>query len=211
MGAISQIFSILNEVSTGYHFMEIGLILRESILLSKMLLSAESWHKLFLYQIEKFEQIDKIFLRKLFNCHSKTSIEFLYSESESIPLRFVTSVRRLLYWWHILSVDKSEMIFKVYSAQKLSPVSGDWINMLESDKTQFKIKLSDKEVDSISKQKFKKYVQHKAVELTSEFLEEMKKKNSKSKQLDVWDMKISSYLVDSRFNKEERELLFKLK
>ena len=69
MGAISQIFSILNEVSMGYHFMEIGLILRESILLSKMLLSAESWHKLFLYQIEKLEQIDKIFLRKLFNCH----------------------------------------------------------------------------------------------------------------------------------------------
>ena len=47
IGAISQIFSILNEISMGYHYIEIGLILRESILLSKMLLSAEAWHKLF--------------------------------------------------------------------------------------------------------------------------------------------------------------------
>ena len=53
IGAISQIFALLNEISLGYHYIEIGLILREAILLSKMLLSAESWHRLFQYQIEK--------------------------------------------------------------------------------------------------------------------------------------------------------------
>ena len=57
IGAISSIFAVLNEISLGYQYIEIGLILRESILLSKMLLSAESWHKLFLYQIEKLEEV----------------------------------------------------------------------------------------------------------------------------------------------------------
>ena len=42
MGFISQIFTILNEVSIGNQYVEIGLILRESIILSKMLLSSES-------------------------------------------------------------------------------------------------------------------------------------------------------------------------
>ena len=52
IGALSQIFSILNEISLGCHYIEIGLVLRESTLLSKILLSAESWHRLFQYQLK---------------------------------------------------------------------------------------------------------------------------------------------------------------
>ena len=165
MGAISQIFSILNEVSLGYNYVEIGLILRESTLLSKMLLSAESWHKLFEYQIEKLEEVDKTFYRKLLNCHSKTGVEFLFSETGTIPIQIKIRCRRLLYWWHILSVHKSEMIRKVYTAQKLSPVSGDWVKLLEEDKRMFQVKISDTEVAAVSKQRFTNYVKKKATEL----------------------------------------------
>ena len=69
MGAVSQIFTLLNEVSLGNSYVEIGLILRESTLLSKMLLSSESWHKLFQYQIAKLEEVDLTFLRKLLSSH----------------------------------------------------------------------------------------------------------------------------------------------
>ena len=125
--------------------------------MSKMLLSAESWHKLLKCQIEKLEQVDRIFYRKLLNCHSKTGIEFLFSETGTSPITIKISVRRLLYWWHILNVEKSEMIYKVYSAQKLSPVAGDWIEMLDKDKTNFQIKCTDEEISALSKQKFKKF------------------------------------------------------
>ena len=211
MGAISEIFAILNQISLGYQYIEIGLILRESMLMSKILLSAEAWHRLFLYQIEKLEEVDKSFLRQLFNCHSKTAIEFLFSESGTIPIRIQISVRRLMYWWHILSVNKSEIIFRVYSAQKLSPVSGDWITLLEMDKQQFNIRLSDEDVASTSNQKFKNYVKRKSVELTIEYLVKLQKKKLKSEQLDVSDLRTSPYLLDSRFSKYERELLFKLR
>ena len=211
MGAISDIFVILNQISMGHQYIEIGLILRESILMSKVLLSAESWHRVFQYQTEKLEEVDNVFLRKLFNCHSKTAIEFLISESGTIPVNIQMSARRLMYWWHILSVDSSELIFRVYSAQKLSPVSGDWVTLLEKDKQQFGMKLSDAEVAGISQLKFKKYVKKKSVELTVRYLVGLQKKNSKSKQLDVYDLTISPYLLDSRFSKTERELLFRLR
>ena len=48
--AVSEIFSILQEISYGSNYVEMGLIMRESILISKLLLSAEVWHKLYLYQ-----------------------------------------------------------------------------------------------------------------------------------------------------------------
>ena len=211
MAALSQIFAILNEISLGYHYIEIGLVLRESILISKLLLSAESWHNLFQYQINKLDEIDKIFYRKLLNSHSKTSVEFYYSETGTIPLKVKISMRRLLYWWHILSVSKTEMIFKVYKAQKLSPVLGDWVLLLDKDKELFQIKISDEEVAKISRERFKNIVKNKAKEITIEYLENLKKKKSKSKQLDIGDLTTSPYLMDSRLNKEERELLFKLR
>ena len=102
---------VLVQVSLGHQYIDIGLVLSESILLSKMLLGAESWHKLFLYQISKLEEVDIMFFRQLFNCHSKTAIEFYYSESASIPIWINVSAKRLMYWWHILHVDKSELIY----------------------------------------------------------------------------------------------------
>ena len=131
LGAISQIFGILSEITLGYQFIQIGLIMRESILLNKILLSSESWHRLFKYQIEKLEDVDSAFYRKLYNGHAKTSLECYISESGTVPIRFLISSRRLMYWWHIEHADQSERIQKVYKAQKLSPISGDWIELLE--------------------------------------------------------------------------------
>ena len=61
MAAISQIFGVLYEISLGQNFIEIGLVMREAVLLSKMLLSSESWHRVFQYQVEKLEEVDKTF------------------------------------------------------------------------------------------------------------------------------------------------------
>ena len=150
-------------------------------------------------------------LKKLFNAHSKTGIEFYFSESGSIPVNIKISVKRLMYWWHILHVDKSEMIRKVYTAQKMSPVSGDWIKMLEKDKELFQINLTDDEVETILKNRFKSFVKRKSEDLTIGFLSKLQRKNSKSKGLEVSELSVSPYLLDSRFTKENRELLFKLR
>ena len=176
-----------------------------------MLLSSEAWHKLFLYQIEKLEEVDRSFFRQLLNCHSKTAIEFYYSETGSIPIRIKISARRLMYWWHMLRVNKSELINRVYSAQKLSPVNGDWVNLLENDKKQFDITLEDSEVAVISEQKFKNLIKKKSLENTIKYLEKLQKKNSKSKKLIMSDMRVSNYLVDRRFSRNERQLLFQLR
>ena len=128
-----------------------------------------------------------------------------------LRLRFQISGRRLVYWKHILSVHKSELIFRVYLAQKLSPVQGDWISLVEKDKELYDIKLSDEEVRIMSKHKFKTYIKQKSEELTLKYLSNLQQKHSKSKRLDMNDLTISQYLLDSRFSKAERELLFRLR
>ena len=109
-----------------------------------------------------------------------------------------------MYWWHLLSVNKIEMISKVYTAQKCSAISGDWVKLLDKDKELFDIKLTDNEVAEITKSKFKSYIKKKTIELSIENLSKLKKQNSKSKELDVSDMNISQYLIDNRISKQER-------
>ena len=116
-----------------------------------------------------------------------------------------------MYWWHILNVEETEMINKVYRAQKLSPVSGDWVLLIEEDKQMFNIKMADDEVKVVSKYKFTNFVKKKAKELTIEYLMRLRQRHSKSTDLDVQDLSISPYLIDGRFSKESRELLFKLR
>ena len=210
-GSISTIFSMLQALSFGYHYVKIGLILRESHLLSKLLLSCESWHRLFSYQIDKLEEIDLAFFHQLFNSHSKTSKEIYIIESGKVPIRYLISMRRIMYWWHILHVKKSDMLFRVYSVQKISPVQGDWVKMLEGDNKLFKIKLSDDEMEAISKYKIQNYLKKRVREVTLEYVEGLKQKHSKTQNFDTSRLSTSPYLNDSRFTKTERELLFKLR
>ena len=116
----------------------------------------------------------------MFNCHSKTYIEIYYSESGSIPIRIKISARRLMFWWHIVKRDQSELINRVYSAQKLSTNSGDWVTLLASDKEQFDIQMSDSEIAQISEQKFKNF---KICRGNHQISRKTPEKNSKPKQL----------------------------
>ena len=54
-------------------------------------------------------------------------------------------------------------------------------------------------------------MKQKSVEKNVQCLENLKKTNSKSHNLDVTDINIPPYLIDERFSKSERELLFRLR
>ena len=67
------------------------------------------------------------------------------------------------------------------------------------------------QVAKMSKQRFKDLVKRKSLDVTTRYLQKMQKSHSKSKSFDVNGGVIAQYLVDSRLNKYERELLFKLR
>ena len=76
IGAVSQILSMLNKVSLGHNYFEIALIMKESMLVSKMLSSSEVWYNVTKDQYTKLERIDELYLRRIFNV--SISVPFLY-------------------------------------------------------------------------------------------------------------------------------------
>ena len=62
----------------------------------------------------------------------------------------------------ILSRSESKMIRQVYDTQILSNSVGDWVRMVQADKAELGINLSDSEIQCVSKKVFHNHVKKKA-------------------------------------------------
>ena len=209
IAAINQIISMLNITSLGHFFFEIALILRESVLISKLVFNSEIWYNVSDKQLEKLEQIDEMYLRRLLNVAKTAPKVGLYLECGIMPIKFIVKTRRLLYYWHILQRKKDELITRFYSAQKYSPSDGDWVYQIEKDKADIKLELSEAEIQSMSKYQFKKMVKQKIENLAIQNLESRKKQ--KSNKLNIKTFKPQDYIIYKNLSKAEVQTLYKIR
>ena len=209
--AISQIKSQLNDANFGKFFLQSGLVLRDTVFVSKVLLNSEVWHSLTKSQIEDLEVIDRILLRDILKAHCKTGLEWIYADTGKLNLRSLIQIRRLMYLWHINSRDESELINRIYSTQIISQSVGDWVKHVAADKLELDIHLTDEEIQGVSKNAFKNYVQKKVKINHLKYLSGLKAKHSKSKFLNCTEIKVAEYLSEGQFTTSEKRLLFKLR
>ena len=216
IGRISQIISILDSISLGMFYMDISLILRESMLLNGILPNSEVWYNVTDDHITLLESADNDLMRKIFKAHSKTAIELFFLETAKIPLRFVISKRRLMYYWHIMHQSEDELIRKVYDVQGAVYTKGDWFQMIKSEKDKYNIISSDEEVSMMTKYRFKKLVEKKVNLYAFNYLKE--KARSHSKSIGILEevernpiMRRATYLRANFLLKSDCQLLFELR
>ena len=63
---ITQIQNLLELINFSPYLIEIALLLRESMLIKGTLTNVEVWHNLTNNEVKEFEDLDKMFLRKVF-------------------------------------------------------------------------------------------------------------------------------------------------
>ena len=51
-----------------------------------------------------------------------------------------------MYLWHLNSRDESELINRVYTTQKISSSVGDWVKLVQADKSELGITLTNEEI-----------------------------------------------------------------
>ena len=128
-GLSDGILAILAEIPLGRYKIEMGLTLRQAMLINGILYNSEAWQSISDGEYKQLEEVDNHFLGKLLGAHSKTSTAFLHLETGTLPIRFVIANRRLVYYFNIMSKPESELIHRVFKAQMLSPTKGDWYNI----------------------------------------------------------------------------------
>ena len=131
--------------------MEIGLRLRQAMLLNGVLYNSEAWHSLTGADIRLLERVDEYLLRALVKAHSKTPLEFLYLEAGAIPIRFIILSRRLLFHNNILKRENQELVKRIYQEQLKNPTKGDFTELIKDYFKTLNIIQNDDEIQHITR------------------------------------------------------------
>ena len=102
IGIISQIMNIIDEVSFGPYLFEIAMLLRESILINGITTNAEIWYNFSESDEQEFENLDKLFFKRLLRVPRSTPTEAYFLEMGAIPISITIKARRLNYLHSIL-------------------------------------------------------------------------------------------------------------
>ena len=135
----------------------------------------------------------------------------MYADPGKLDLKSLIQIRRMMFLWHILSRNKSELIYRVYQSQKISSNKGDWFRMIESDKKELNINMTDEEIQGVLKQMFKNHVKKKVKTRCIQHINKLKVQYPKSKYLECSNLKTPEYIEDERLNNKEKKLFFKLR
>ena len=210
-GVVTQILGILSEIPLGKYKIQMGLHLRQAMLINGMLYNSEAWHNLNSEHIKMLQEVDNHLLRSMFNSHSKTSTAFLHLETATIPIKYIIASRRLNYLHNILKRKDDEVLKKVYLEQKQNPLEGDFARLVENDFKLINEKFDENFIKSISKSKMKKFVKLKIKEAAFKYLIEEKNSKSKVKHIIYKKFKLQKYFSSNSFSNYEVEILSKLR
>jgi hypothetical protein len=210
-GKIATIMGILSEVDMGVHKVEVGLMLRQAILINSLLYTAEAWSSVSEKQLARLEVVDTSLLRQLTGGHSKCGTEFHHLETATWKLRHHLSYMRIMYHHHILTRDKEETIYKIYYKQKEETVKGDWFQLLKSDFDFIKKEMDENEIASTPKSLYKEKIKKLIDKSVFEYFINQKRSHKKLNDVTYSNFKIQPYLITHTLNNKQKELLYNLR
>jgi hypothetical protein len=176
-----------------------------------ILFNSEAWHGVSKADLSFLEKVDESLLRGLLKGHSKVPLEALYLETSSLPIRYIVSSRRIMDLHNILQKNPDEMVRKVFEAQKEDTSPGDFCELVTEDKESIGLNMSDHEMKTISKEKFRNIVRNKTRLAAFQYLKSIQQGNSKMDGLEYIKFDKAAYLGSPLFNSEDIRVLLALR
>ena len=161
--------------------------------------------------IQYLEQIDEMWYRKMFSLAKSAPKEGMYIESGKMPIRFIIMTRRLPCFHNILHKNEDELLNRFLFAQQVWTGKKDWICQVRKNMTEIGSNLTDQEIEKMSYEEFKNKVKLKVRLFAIKYLKKLQHSHSKTKELVLEDFSPASYLMSPFLNKEEVQLLYKLR
>ena len=210
-GIVAEIMTLLHEIPLGKRRVQLGLDLRQAWFLNGCLYNSESWHSLTVKDVEELSTVDCYLLRSVLGSHSKVPIEQLFLETGALPVKYVLSIRRMIYLQTILKRDDSDLLKRVYRAQKDDPIQGDWVEYLEKDFEAIGEVIDEDIIANKTNTEHKRYIKNRVREVAFKDLKIKQSTHSKVKNIQYLKFKVQEYLTCGKLNNEESSLLFNMR
>jgi hypothetical protein len=213
-GIANKIITMLDAIPFGKHYFEVGILLRNSLLVSSVLFNSEAWYNLTESELNLLETIDVIFLRQLMQAPKGTPKEMLFLELGCIPFREIIRERRLGFLHYILNLDPKSMMYRFFKSQMEKRTKRDWATTVLGDLKHLKLEhLSMEDIRKMKKGVFMRIIKQGIKSNVFKKLQERKYSHSKVDKVEHNELKIQKYLQPNKemMNKEVSQLIFKLR
>ena len=208
IGINSNISIILNELCLGKYHFKVALLLRESLLLSSVLLNCETWVNVTKNDLFQLQKVDRAMVRSALRAPSKSPGPSIFLEVGAVPIKYYLIGRRIVFLHYILMRPENDLLSQVFFAQLEKPVKNDWSEQIKED-----LKLTELDhltfdnIKAIKRDKFKIMVKEKIRKLAFKDLLQEKEKLSKMKNLQYDELKLQKYLASGKLNTTQKRLL----
>ena len=210
-GIVAEILAILDDIPLGKYKMEIGLMLRQAMLLNGILYNSEAWHSLSEKEVKMLEAVDEHLLRSLVKGHSKVPLEFLFLETGAIPIRFLVSSRRMNFLQTILKREDGELTKRIYKAQADNPTSGDFVELVKEDFKMIDVEYDEGKITNMSREAYKHLIKGKIKMAALNYLRKLQDKHSKIRDISYKELKVQGYMISPIFSDKEVNTLHSLR
>ena len=136
--------------------MEIAILLREAIFINGILTNSEIWYTVSESEIQEFENLDRMSLRRILKVPFSTPQESFYLELGILPINVIVKARRISYLHYLVTRNQSEMLYMFFITQWNNPCRGEWIETVKKDLEDMEIIIDFNYLKSKSREAFKK-------------------------------------------------------
>ena len=116
-GVISEILNIVNQITFGRYYYETALLLREALFLSSVLNNTEIMYNMTTAEMEEFDKLDRLLLKRLLHAPISTPTEALYLELGLVPASIHIKARRVKYLHYLFNKSHTEMLSMFFWTQ----------------------------------------------------------------------------------------------
>ena len=211
LGIISQIMNILDIITFGSHYIEVALLLRESMFINGILFNSEVWYGLSRAEMNDLEDLDRTLLRRILSVPVTTPKEALYLELGLIPISEIIRIRRIMYLHHLVTRGENKMLYQFFITQWMKPNKGDWTETIKEDLKEYNISEDLDYIKSKSKYSFKNLVKKRGKEYTLGKLLLQKEKHSKMRNLEYSELIIQECYLLPGLRVDQARNIFKFR
>ena len=138
---VRDILQILEGVYFGEHYFEALKLLRESMLISVLTSNLEVSFNLSTKDLQLLIDVENQLLRAALKTSAKSSRVLLLLEIGVCSIDFILKKKRILYLYHLLTVEGMPLVKQVFDKQLLTTTFGDWTKTVTKDLEDLNINL----------------------------------------------------------------------
>ena len=124
--ALVSILAMANETTFGIHYVSLGLLLYNSMFLPSLLFNSDVWTRLSTTDINKLQLIQLKALKRITHMPNSTPNCFMYLELGVLPIRHEINKGKLMFLFHIHTLNNSDPVKKIYHQEKNFPYEKNW-------------------------------------------------------------------------------------